>query len=85
MTVTGRVLGPDGKPAAGVPVDIIAAPRTPEAATDVEPDAFVVLGQGSTDGDGRFRIEASPRLVVPVLPTSTPWPAPPGPARRSAA
>ena len=59
MTVTGRVLRPDGQPAAGVPVDIIAAPRTPEAAIDVEPEAFVVLGQGSTDADGRFRIEAS--------------------------
>jgi len=60
MTVTGRVLRPDGQPAAGVPVDIIAAPRTPEAAIDVEPEAFVALGQGSTDAEGRFRIiEAS--------------------------
>jgi RNA polymerase sigma factor (sigma-70 family) len=59
MTVTGRVLRPDGQPAVGVPVDIIAAPRTPEAAIDVEPEIFVALGQGSTDADGRFRVEAS--------------------------
>ena len=59
MTVTGRVLDPDGKPAAGVPVDIVGVPRAPETGTDVRRDAYVVLGQGATDGDGRFRIEAS--------------------------
>ena len=85
MTVTGRVLGPDGKPAAGVPVDIIAAPRTPEAATDVEREVFVVLGQGTTDARRPLPHRGQPRLVDAVLPTSTPWPAPPGPARRSAA
>jgi hypothetical protein len=59
MTVTGRVLGPDGQPAAGVPVDIIGAPRTPTADGAPERDGFVVLAQGSTDSDGRFRIEAA--------------------------
>ena len=59
MTVTGRVLDPDGKPAAGVPVDIIGAPRTPESGTDVEREPYVLLGQGAADGDGRFRIEAA--------------------------
>jgi RNA polymerase sigma factor (sigma-70 family) len=59
MTVTGRVNLADGRPAAGVPVDIIAAPRMPKAAADAERDAFVVLGQGATDADGRFRIEAA--------------------------
>jgi protocatechuate 3,4-dioxygenase beta subunit len=59
MTVTGRVLGPDGRPAAGVPVDIIAAARKPELDADVEREPFVVLGQGTTDADGRFRIEAA--------------------------
>ncbi len=59
MTVTGRVLDPEGRPAAGVPVDIIAASRAPEAGIDVERGVYVLLGQGSADGDGRFRIEAA--------------------------
>ncbi len=62
MMVTGRVLDPSGKPAAGVPVDIIASPRTVMAATDEERDPFisvVLLGQGAAEGDGRFRIDAS--------------------------
>ena len=59
MTVTGRVFLPDGKPAAGVPVDIIGSPRAPTAGTDVEREGFVVLGRGTAEGDGRFRIEAS--------------------------
>jgi RNA polymerase sigma factor (sigma-70 family) len=58
MTVAGRVLRPDGRPAAGVPVDIIAAPRIPKAVIEVDREAYAVLGQGSTDDDGRFRIEA---------------------------
>jgi protocatechuate 3,4-dioxygenase beta subunit len=59
MIVVGRVLDPHGRPATGVPVDIIGASRTPPADTDVDRAAFVVLGQGAADGDGRFRIEAS--------------------------
>ncbi len=58
MTVTGRVLGPDGQPAAGVPVDLIAAPRDAMAGLDDEREPFLVLGQGATDADGRFRIDA---------------------------
>jgi RNA polymerase sigma factor (sigma-70 family) len=59
MTVTGRVLRPDNKPAAGVPVDITATPRIPMVGPDVRHDPFVVLGQGVSDSDGRFRIEAA--------------------------
>jgi RNA polymerase sigma factor (sigma-70 family) len=59
MTVTGRVLGPDGQPAAGVAVDIIGTPRAPKADTDVDRAPYVVLGRGAADGDGRFRIEAA--------------------------
>jgi RNA polymerase sigma factor (sigma-70 family) len=58
MTVTGRVLGTDGKPAVGAPVDIVGQLRAPEAGTDVERAGFVILGQGTADGDGRLRIEA---------------------------
>jgi RNA polymerase sigma factor (sigma-70 family) len=58
MTVTGRVLGPDGKPAAGVPVDVIGTSRVSGDA-DVERAPYVLLGRGAADADGRFRIEAA--------------------------
>jgi RNA polymerase sigma factor (sigma-70 family) len=58
MIVTGRVLRPDGRPAANVPVDIIAASRAPRADTDKNRERLDVLGRGTADGDGRFRIEA---------------------------
>jgi len=59
MTVTGRVLGPDGKPAAGVPVDVIGRPREPWAATSPNVDRRVLIGHGETDVDGRFRVDAA--------------------------
>ena len=59
MIVAGRVLRPDGNPAAGAPVDIIGAPRTASGGSDEERQPFVVLGEGAADDDGRFRIEAS--------------------------
>ena len=59
MTVTGRVLDPAGKPASGVPVDLVAAPRGPAAGTDVQRDAFKLLGQSTADNDGRFHIDAA--------------------------
>jgi RNA polymerase sigma factor (sigma-70 family) len=59
LTVSGRVLDPAGKPASGVPLDLIGVPRSPAAGTDVEKDAFVLLAQATADGDGRFRIEAA--------------------------
>ena len=43
-----------------------ARSRTPTADGDQERDGFVVLGQGSTDGDGRFRIEATRASIVRV-------------------
>ena len=59
MTVTGRVIGLDGRPAPGVPIDIVAATRTPPSATDAEREPFVVLGQGSADAEGHFQIEST--------------------------
>ena len=59
MTLTGRVLDPSGKPASGVPIDVIGVSRTPAAGTDVEKNAFVLLDQATTDASGRFRIEAA--------------------------
>ncbi len=58
MTVTGRALDQAGKPAAGVPVDIIGRRRAPQPGADVKTSPYHVLGRGATDSDGRFRIEA---------------------------
>jgi RNA polymerase sigma factor (sigma-70 family) len=59
MTVSGRVIGPDGRPGAGVPVAVIGTSRrVPQADADMGRAPYVVLGQGAADGDGRFRIEA---------------------------
>ena len=59
LMLTGRVLDPSGNPAVKVPVDLIGVSRTPAAGTDVEKNAFVLLGQTTTDASGRFRIEAA--------------------------
>jgi hypothetical protein len=58
MTVSGRVLGLDGKPVAGAPVDVIGAVRAPETGADLESQPYTPLGRGISDSDGRFRIEA---------------------------
>ena len=59
MTMTGRVVRPDGKPAAGVPVDVIARAREPWVATSIQADRHVLIGHGETDADGRFRFDAA--------------------------
>ena len=64
MTVTGRVIRPDGRPAANVSVDIIGAPRAPESDTDVDRAPYLPLGRGSSGDDGRFRIEAAPASLA---------------------
>jgi hypothetical protein len=58
MLVTGRVLGPDGKPAADVPVEFIGRRREPAVALKENWSRYTLLGRSRTDGDGRFRIEA---------------------------
>jgi RNA polymerase sigma factor (sigma-70 family) len=52
MTVTGRVLGADGKPVAGASVVVLASPN--HAVRAVNRDK--VLAEGKTDADGRFRL-----------------------------
>ncbi|WP_406699206.1 sigma-70 family RNA polymerase sigma factor [Singulisphaera sp. Ch08] len=59
MTVTGRVLDPQGKPAANAQISIIGRSRSPESGIDVQKNPYILLGQGTTDGDGQFRVEAS--------------------------
>ena len=58
MFVTGIVLDSTGKPAAGVPVDIIGRPRAPWVATREYVDPRVLIGSGETDALGRFRFDA---------------------------
>ncbi len=59
MIVTGRVLGPDGKPAAGVPVEFIGRRREAAVALRESGSPYAVLGRSTTGADGRFRIEAT--------------------------
>jgi hypothetical protein len=53
VTAAGRVLGPDGKPAAGVKLYSFR-PRKPVPETDAD---IEVVQVGTTDTDGRFRVE----------------------------
>ena len=59
MTVTGRVLGPDGSPMKDAPVEVVARPRVPWVFTEIEPEKILRLGSGSTDADGRFKLDAA--------------------------
>ncbi len=58
MTVTGRVLDPDGRPVAGALVDLVARRRSPRVGTTDEGDDYALLAQGRTDADGRYRLDA---------------------------
>ncbi len=58
MTVAGRVLDPDGKPVQGAVVDLVARRRSPRVGTSDEGDDHALLGQGRTDGEGRYRLDA---------------------------
>jgi RNA polymerase sigma factor (sigma-70 family) len=58
MTVVGRVLDPEGRPMAGVPVDVVGQPRLPWVPTRPERVDRVLIGQGETDADGRVRLDA---------------------------
>jgi RNA polymerase sigma factor (sigma-70 family) len=62
MTVAGRVLDPDGKPVKGAAVELVARPRLPWVGASDEIDQHTLLGQGQSDGDGRFQLD-SPRTA----------------------
>ncbi len=59
MFVVGRVLDPDGKPVRGAVVDVFTRFRTAHVgAGDEAREKLTLLGQGRSDGDGRYRLDA---------------------------
>ncbi|WP_020467194.1 carboxypeptidase-like regulatory domain-containing protein, partial [Singulisphaera acidiphila] len=67
MTVTGRVLDPDGKPVDGAVVDLVARPRTPPVGASEEAVQFTLLGQGQSGADGGYRLDAPRTASARVL------------------
>ncbi len=64
MLILGRVLDPDGKPVQGAVVDVVTRFRAPQVgAEDDSKPWLTLLGQGQTDGAGRFRLDA-PRTAA---------------------
>jgi RNA polymerase sigma factor (sigma-70 family) len=58
MIVTGRVLDPAGKPVKNAAIDLVARPRTAWVGASEGDETYTLLGQGTADGGGRFRLEA---------------------------
>ena len=69
MTVTGRVLDPDGKPVEGAIVEVVSQLRTPWVGASEETfgSEHALLGQGRSDGDGRFRLDATRMASIRVI------------------
>jgi RNA polymerase sigma factor (sigma-70 family) len=58
VVITGRVLGPDGKPVPGARVAVVAMPIPVPQTRDLrEPERNLVLGSARADALGNFRIE----------------------------
>ena len=69
MTVAGRVLDPDGKPVKGAIVEVVAQLRSPWVGASEETfgSEHALLGQGRSDGDGRFRLDATRMASIRVI------------------
>ncbi len=62
MTVTGRVLDPQGKPVAGASVMVYARSRATRIVLAFERAYPTEIGRATSDGSGRFRLDA-PRTI----------------------
>jgi RNA polymerase sigma factor (sigma-70 family) len=58
MTITGRILGADGKPIPGAPVVVLGLPQLRYRSSDATPFRGVLLAEGKADNEGRFRLSA---------------------------
>jgi protocatechuate 3,4-dioxygenase beta subunit len=71
MSITGRVLDPDGKPVTGAVVGVFTRFRTPNiGAGDEARERLTLLGQGRSDGDGRYRLDAPRTASIRVYQVS---------------
>jgi hypothetical protein len=60
MTAIGRVLDPDSRPVAGASVDLMTRFRSVNVgAGDEARDRLTLLGQGRSEADGQFRLDAT--------------------------
>ncbi|MGO9469602.1 MAG: sigma-70 family RNA polymerase sigma factor [Isosphaeraceae bacterium] len=78
IVITGRVLGPDGKPVAGAQVAVVAMPQPQPQTRDLrEQDRNQVLGSARADALGRFRVDfqrsAPDRSVFRLIVGATGW------------
>jgi RNA polymerase sigma factor (sigma-70 family) len=58
MTVTGRVLAPDGKPVAGAAVALVGQLRRPLRPGETAADLVQMLAEGKAEAAGRYRLRA---------------------------
>ncbi len=67
MTVAGRVLDPDGKPVEGAVVDLVAQAPLALGRRQRRDRPVHLLGQGESDADGRFRLDAPRTASIRVF------------------
>jgi RNA polymerase sigma factor (sigma-70 family) len=58
MTVSGQVMGTDGKPAGGASIVLVGRARRQYRTGDLLADRSELLGEGQSDAEGRFRFKA---------------------------
>jgi RNA polymerase sigma factor (sigma-70 family) len=71
ITVTGRVVGPDGKPVGGAEVAVLASQVASQSAWESPSwERTATLGRTKADADGKFRLTVSPPPgpPAPVMP-----------------
>jgi large repetitive protein len=76
-TISGRVLGPEGRPVADAPVSWFASPSPMQSLADATSGTKrTPTGQTRTDANGRFAAaidSAGPAVSLRIEPAGTPW------------